>query len=488
MNAVARPPLEDAGLLKEALFCGGQWMQAASGARRAVTDPASGALIAHVPNAGAVEAQAAIDAAAAAFAGWREQTAARRATLLKAWHRLIVQHAEDLARLLTAEQGKPLAEARGEIAIGAAYVEWFAEEARRARGETIASPWPDRRIVVLRQPVGVCAAITPWNFPHAMITRKVAPALAMGCSVVLKPAEQTPLSALALAELAQRAGLPDGVFNVVTGDPRTIGATLMASPVVRKLSFTGSTAVGRLLMAQAAPTLKRLSLELGGNAPFIVFDDADLDAAVEGAIASKFRNAGQTCVCANRLFVQRGVHDEFSARLARRVAALKVGAGRDAGVEIGPLIDERALAKVAGHVDDALTLGARLLTGGQRHALGGTWFEPTVLTGVRPGMRCFDEETFGPLAPIVGFEDDDEAVALANATEYGLAGYFYSRDVGRIWKIAERLECGMVGVNTGILTTEVVPFGGVKQSGVGREGSHEGCEEYLDTKYVCLGL
>jgi len=436
---------------------------------------------------GAEDTKKAIAAAEAAWPAWRAKTGKERSAILRKWNDLILANLDDLALILTSEMGKPLAESKGEVTIGAAYVEWFAEEAKRIYGDTIPTPWPDRRIVVVKQPVGVCAAITPWNFPHSMITRKVAPGLAAGCTVILKPAEQTPYSALALAELAERAGFPKGVLNIITGDAPAIGGELCANPAVRKISFTGSTEVGRLLMKQAAPTIKKISLELGGNAPFIVFDDADVDAAVEGAIVSKYRNTGQTCVCANRLFVQDGIYDKFAAKLAEKVKAFKVGAGTDAGVVQGPLIDAAALAKVEEHVADAVAGGAKAVTGGKRHSLGGTYYEPTVLAGVTPKMRIFREETFGPVAPLFRFKTDDEVVELANHTEYGLAAYFYTRDVGRAWRVAEQLEYGMVGVNTGLVTTEVAPFGGVKQSGLGREGSKYGCDEFVEVKYICMG-
>ncbi|MBU6439993.1 MAG: NAD-dependent succinate-semialdehyde dehydrogenase [Betaproteobacteria bacterium] len=459
--------------------------------RVAVHDPATGALLAEVPRQGAADAERAIEAAAAAWDGWRRQTARQRATVLRRWFDLLLQHADDLALIMTAEQGKPLAEAKGEIAYGASFVEWFAEEAKRVYGETIPSPDPSKRLVVLRQPIGVCAAITPWNFPLAMITRKVAPALAAGCPVVIKPAEQTPLTALAAAELAQRAGMPPGVLNMLTSDAAgsvQIGKVLCASDVVRHLSFTGSTEVGRILMAQSAPTVKKLSLELGGNAPFIVFDDADVEAAVEGAMQSKYRNAGQTCVCANRLYVQRGVYEEFVGRLARRVAELKVGPGTSAGVQIGPLIDQQGLDKVRRHVDDALARGARLLTGGKvLEQGGGRYFEPTVLADADASMLCAREETFGPVAPVFAFDTEEQAIAAANATEFGLAAYFFSRDVARVTRVGEALEYGIVGVNTGLISNEVAPFGGVKQSGLGREGSHHGIDEYLELKYLCVG-
>ncbi len=479
--------LEDPGLLKQACYIDGQWIAADNGETIAVTNPAGGATIATVPYCGEAETERAVLAADNAFASWRETTAAERARILRRWFDLMVVHTDDLARIMTAEQGKPLAEARGEIAYAAAYVEWFAEEARRAYGEVIPSPQRDRQIVVTKEPVGVCAAITPWNFPSAMITRKVAPALAAGCTIVLKPAEQTPLSALALAELAARAGVPRGVFSVVTGRARSIGAVMTASPLVRKLTFTGSTEVGRLLMAQCAGTIKKLSLELGGNAPFIVFDDADIDAAVAGAMASKYRNAGQTCVCSNRFLVQDDVYDVFARKLAAAVAELAVGNGMDAGVMQGPLIDEPAIAKVESLVADALAKGARALTGGKRHALGGTWFEPTVLTGATASMAVAKEEIFGPVAPLFRFSTEDEAIAQANDTEFGLAAYFYSKDHARIWRVARKLEYGMLGINTGAISTEVAPFGGVKSSGIGREGSRHGLDEYMEFKYLALG-
>jgi succinate-semialdehyde dehydrogenase/glutarate-semialdehyde dehydrogenase len=481
--------LRDPGLLRDQAYIDGAWFSAA--ATFPVADPASGEILAQVPEIGAAETRRAIEAANAAWPAWRNQTAKQRAAILRRWFDLILANADDLALLMTREQGKPLAEARGEIAYGASFVEWFAEEGKRVYGDVIPSPAADRRLVVLKQPIGVCAAITPWNFPNAMITRKVAPALAAGCTVVVKPAEQTPLSALALAELAQRAGFPPGVFNVITGSAAAapvIGAELTGNPIVRKLSFTGSTEVGRLLMAQCAPTVKKISLELGGNAPFIVFDDADLEAAVEGAMLSKYRNAGQTCVCANRLLVQDGIYDAFAERLADKVRALKVGAGVEKGVNQGPLIDAAALAKVEALVADAVAKGARVLTGGQRHERGGTFYRPTVLADVTAGMRCAREEIFGPVAPLFRFRTEAEAVALANATEYGLAGYFFARDLGRVWRVAEALEYGIVGVNTGIISNEVAPFGGVKQSGIGREGSRYGIEDYLEIKYVCLAV
>jgi succinate-semialdehyde dehydrogenase/glutarate-semialdehyde dehydrogenase len=484
----ALPPLTDTALLRTAAYIDGQWID--SETRFGVDNPADGARIADVANCGRAEAARAIAAAERALPDWRARTAKERAAVLRKWFDLMMAAQEDLATLMTAEQGKPLAESRGEIAYGAGFVEWFAEEGKRVYGDTIPSPWRDKRLLVFREPIGVCAAITPWNFPNAMITRKVAPALAAGCTVVIKPAEQTPLSALAIAELAARAGFPAGVINVLPADEARsidVGKALCESPVVRKLSFTGSTAVGRILMAQSAPTLKKLSLELGGNAPFIVFDDADVDAAVEGAIASKYRNAGQTCVCTNRFLAHARIYEAFVSKLAARSAELKVGSGFDAGVQQGPLIDANALAKVEAHVADAVKKGARVLSGGKRHALGGTFFQPTVLADARADMQLAGEETFGPVAPVFRFESDAEALAAANGTEYGLAAYFYSRDVSRVLRAAEALEYGMIGVNTGLLSTEVAPFGGVKQSGFGREGSSHGIDEYLTLKYVCIG-
>ncbi|MBK9594730.1 MAG: NADP-dependent succinate-semialdehyde dehydrogenase [Rhodocyclales bacterium] len=482
--------LNDLALYRTQALIGGAWCDADSGAAFDVANPASGERLARVPDMGAAETRRAIEAAEAAWPAWRNRTAKERAAVLRKWFELMLAHSDDLAFLMTGEQGKPLSEAKGEVAYAASFVEWFAEEAKRVYGDTIPATQADKRLIIVRQPVGVCAAITPWNFPAAMITRKVAPALAAGCTVVVKPAEQTPLTALALAELAQRAGFPPGVFNVVTGSAASapkIGGELTGNPIVRKLSFTGSTEVGRLLMAQCAPTIKKLSLELGGNAPLIIFDDADLDAAVEGALASKYRNTGQTCVCANRLLVQDGIHDAFAARLAEAAKKMKVGAGTEAGVLQGPLIDAQALAKVEEHVADALAKGARVLTGGRRHALGGTFYEPTVIADVTPEMKCAREETFGPVAPLFRFHTEAEAIALANATEFGLAAYFFSRDVARCFRVGEALEYGMVGVNTGIMSNEVAPFGGVKQSGIGREGSKYGIEEYLEIKYLCFG-
>ncbi|AKU12556.1 succinate-semialdehyde dehydrogenase [Azoarcus sp. CIB] len=467
-------------------YIDGCWSDADSGATFAVRNPATGETIAHVPDMGAAETARAIAAANAALPAWRRTLAKERAALLRRWFALIVDAADELAAIMTAEQGKPLAEAKGEVTYAASFAEWFAEEAKRTMGDVIPTVGQDRRLLVIRQPVGVCAAITPWNFPAAMITRKVAPAFAAGCTVIVKPAEQTPLTALALMALAEKAGFPKGVFNVVTGDPVAIGGELTSSPVVRKLSFTGSTEVGRLLMGQCAPTLKKLSLELGGNAPFIVFDDADLDAAVEGAMGSKYRNAGQTCVCANRLLIQSGIYDRFAERLAEAVKALRVGPGTADGVNVGPLIDEAAVAKVERHIADAVGKGARVMTGGRRHALGGSFFEPTVLADVTPAMRVAREETFGPVAPLFRFDTEEDAIRMANDTEYGLAAYFYSRDVGRIFRVSEELEYGMVGVNTGLMSNEVSPFGGIKQSGLGREGSVYGIEEYLEIKSICV--
>jgi succinate-semialdehyde dehydrogenase/glutarate-semialdehyde dehydrogenase len=473
-------------LLREACLIDGEWVVSARSTT--ICDPASGEAIGRVPELGGPEAQLAVDAAARALPAWSARTAKDRAEILKRLHALILGHHEDLAVLITAEQGKPLSEARGEISYAAGFVEWFAEEGKRVYGETIPSPSGDKRLFVIKQPVGVVAAITPWNFPAAMVTRKIAPALAAGCTVVLKPAPQTPFTALALAFLAQQAGVPAGVFNVITGNAEAIGKVLTASPVVRKLSFTGSTGVGIRLYADCAPTVKKLSLELGGNAPFIVFDDADIPAAVQGAIASKYRNAGQTCVCANRIFVQRPVYEKFAAALVAATRALKVGNGRHAGVDVGPLINEAAVKKVEHHIADAVAKGGRIACGGARHALGGSFFEPTVLTGITVDMIVTQDETFGPVAPLIPFDNDDDAIRMANDTSVGLAGYFYARDVGRVWRAAEALETGIVGVNTGIISTEVAPFGGVKASGLGREGSRHGIEDYLETKYICLGL
>ncbi|WP_319522585.1 NADP-dependent succinate-semialdehyde dehydrogenase [uncultured Desulfosarcina sp.] len=478
--------INDTKLLRSQAWIDGQWVASRSGDTITVTNPADGSTVGSVPSLSAEETREAIAAADKAFAQWHSRTAKERATSLMKWYDLMMAHQEDLAVILTSEQGKPLAEAKGEIAYGAAFVQWFAEEAKRIYGDTIPSASSDQRILVIRQPVGVCAAVTPWNFPAAMITRKAAPALAAGCTMVVKPASQTPLTALALAELARRAEIPAGVLNVVTGSAAVIGKELTSSPTVRKLSFTGSTEVGRQLMAECAGTVKKVSLELGGNAPFIVFDDADLDKAVQGAMISKYRNSGQTCVCANRLFVQAGVYDEFSKRLVAEVENLKVGSGLEADVQQGPLIDRAAMDKVAHHIDDALSRGATLLSGGKPHALGGTFFQPTVLANVTADMSVAVDETFGPVAPLIRFEDEKDVIGMANDTPYGLAAYFYARDVGRIFRVAEALEYGMVGINTGLISTEVAPFGGVKQSGIGREGSQYGIDEYVEMKYLCL--
>ena len=478
--------LEDPTLLKADAWVGGGWV--GGEARFAVHDPATGQKLSDVANLGAQHTVQALQAAHAAWKPWAGKTAKERGAILMKWFQLLHQHAGDLARIMTAEQGKPLAEAKGEILYGASFIEWFAEEARRVQGETVPTTDNNKRYLVIKQPVGVCAAITPWNFPVAMITRKVAPALAAGCPVVIKPAEQTPLSALAVAELARRAGMPAGVLNVVTADAKRsveVGQVLCESDLVRHLSFTGSTEVGRILMKQCAPTIKKLSLELGGNAPFIVFDDADLDGAVEGALASKYRNAGQTCVCANRFYVQEGIYDAFVAKLAQRAGSIQVGNGFEPGVNLGPLIDDAGMAKVERHVADALAKGGKVLTGGQR--LGERFFQPTVIADATPDMLCAREETFGPVAPVFRFKTEEEAVRLANDTEFGLASYFYSRDIGRIFRVGEALEYGMVGVNTGLISTAEVPFGGVKQSGLGREGGRQGMEDYLELKYLCLG-
>jgi succinate-semialdehyde dehydrogenase / glutarate-semialdehyde dehydrogenase len=477
--------LTDPKLFKTDALIGGEWVGA--GSRFAVNDPATGMKLADVANLGPTQAQAALEAANKAWPAWRTKTAKERGAILMKWFHLLHQHADDLARIMTAEQGKPLAEAKGEVGYGASFLEWFAEEGRRVYGETIPTTDNNKRYLVIKQAMGVCAAITPWNFPIAMITRKVAPALAAGCTVVIKPAEQTPLSALAVAELAQRAGMPPGVLNVLTADADNsvaIGKVLCSSDIVRHLSFTGSTEVGRILAAQCAPTIKKLSLELGGNAPFIVFDDADIDSAIEGAMISKYRNAGQTCVCANRLYVQEGVYDAFVEKLALRTKTIKVGNGFETGINQGPMIDDQAVAKVERHVADAVAKGAKVLAGGKRQ--GARFFEPTVLSGATSDMLCAREETFGPVAPVFKFKTEAEVVALANATEFGLASYFYSRDIGRIFRVGEALEYGMVGVNTGLISTAEVPFGGVKQSGLGREGAHQGIDDYVEIKYLCI--
>ena len=479
--------LRDMSLFRQQAFVGGKWEDAGSGQTKTVVNPANGRVIGTVPNLGGAETRRAIEAANKALPEWRARSAKERAQILRKWFDLMMANQEDLAVLMTVEQGKPLVESRGEIAYAAAFIEWFGEEAKRAYGDVIPGHARDKRIVVLKQPIGVTAAITPWNFPAAMIARKVGPALAAGCTMVVKPSELTPYSALAMCVLAERAGVPAGVLSVVTGDSKPIGAELTGNPIVRKLSFTGSTAVGKLLMAQCAGTVKKVSMELGGNAPFIVFDDADLEAAVAGAIASKYRNAGQTCVCANRLFVQSGIYDRFATRLAEVVGAMKVGNGLDADTKIGPLIEEKAVAKVEEHVKDALAKGGKVILGGKRGDGDGHFYLPTVITGVKADMLALHEETFGPVAPLMKFETEEEAIRLANDTEFGLAGYFYSRDIARVWRVAEALETGIVGINEGLISTEVAPFGGVKESGIGREGSKYGIEEYMEIKYLCFG-
>ena len=479
--------LKDARLFREACYVDGKWIQAGSGQTINVDNPATKEIIGKVPKLGGAETRGAIDAARRAFPAWSKKTAKERATVLRRWFDLMMANQEDLARLMTLEQGKPLAESRGEVAYAAAFLEWFGEEAKRIYGDTIPPHQVDKRIVVIKQPIGVVACITPWNFPLAMITRKAGPAIASGCTVVLKPASQTPFSALALAELAERAGVPNGVLNIITGSATEIGAELTSNPIVRKLSFTGSTEIGKILMAQCAGTVKKLSLELGGNAPFIVFEDADLDAAVEGAIASKYRNTGQTCVCTNRLLVQEKVYDAFAQKLAVAVNKLKPAPGLEAGATQGPLIDDAAVEKVESHIRDARAKGAKILVGGKRHSLGGRFFEPTILTEVTTQMAVAREETFGPVAPLFRFKTEPEAVALANDTEFGLAAYFYGRDIARVWRVAEALEYGIVGINTGLISTEVAPFGGVKESGLGREGSKYGMEEFVEIKYLCFG-
>src|SRR4051812_30382444 len=488
--ASTTPPriaLTDSKLFREACYSDGGWVTATSNGSIEVDNPATGEVIGTVPRFGRAETRVAIDAAARAFPAWSRKTAKERAAVMRRWFDLMLAHQEDLARLMTLEQGKPAAESRGEVVYAASFLEWFGEEAKRIYGDTIPAPQADKRIIVIKQPVGVVACITPWNFPLAMITRKAGPAIAAGCTVVLKPASQTPFSALALAELAERAGLPKGVLNVITGTAKEIGGELTSNPTVRKLSFTGSTEIGKLLMAQCAGTVKKISLELGGNAPFIVFDDADLDAAVDGAIASKYRNTGQTCVCANRLLVQDTVYDAFAKKLAAAVDKLNPAQGTDASATQGPLIDDKAVEKVESHIADATAKGAKVLTGGQRHALGGRFFQPTILIDVTPAMAVAREETFGPVAPLFRFTTEAEAIALANDTEFGLAAYFYGRDIGRVWRVAGALEYGIVGINTGIISTEVAPFGGVKESGLGREGSKYGLEEFLEIKYLCMG-
>jgi succinate-semialdehyde dehydrogenase/glutarate-semialdehyde dehydrogenase len=486
-SATTGVTLTDPKLFRQSCYVDGAWVNARGGATINVDNPATGEIVGTVPKFGAAETRDAIESANRAFLEWRKKTAKERAAVLRRWFDLMLANQEDLARLMTTEQGKPLTESRGEVAYAGAFLEWFAEEAKRVYGDTIPGHQPDKRIIVIKQPIGVAACITPWNFPLAMITRKVGPAIAAGCTVVVKPASQTPFSALALAELAERAGLPKGVFNVVTGSAGEIGGELTANPLVKKLSFTGSTEVGKKLMAQCATTVKKLSLELGGNAPFIVFDDADLDAAVEGAIASKYRNTGQTCVCVNRIYVQDGVYDAFAAKLAESVKKLNPAPGLEAGATQGPLIDDKAVAKVEEHIQDALSKGARVVVGGHRHSRGGRFFEPTVLADVAPTALMAREETFGPVAPLFRFKTEEEALARANDTEFGLAAYFYGRDIGRVWRVAEGLESGMVGINTGLISTEVAPFGGVKESGLGREGSKYGIEEFLEVKYLCLG-
>ena len=481
-----RQRLKDPGLFRAVAHVGGEWIGATPHGTYTLRNPADNTVLAELPRFKEAETGNAVEVAHTAFLSWRKTTARHRSDVLRRWYELMIRHRDDLATLITLEEGKPLAEAKVEIDYAASFVQWFSEEAKRVRGDVIPAPKDTQRIVVLKEPIGVCAAITPWNFPAAMITRKAGPALAAGCSMVVKPASQTPLTALALAELAQRAGVPPGVFNVVTGnDTRAIGHTLTSHPIVRKITFTGSTEVGRLLLAQAAATVKKCSMELGGNAPFIVFDDADLDAAADGVVAAKFRNTGQACISANRVLVQAGVYDAFAAKLVERVARLRVGNGLEADVQLGPLIDDAAVAKVEEHIADALAHGATVLHGGKRHVLGGRFFEPTIIAGARPAMAVAREETFGPLAPLFRFEHDEEAFALANATEFGLAAYLYSRDAARIWRASSAIESGMIGINCGLISNEVAPFGGVKQSGLGREGSHHGIEEFLEIKYLC---
>ena len=492
MNAPADPKqfrmqLKDASLFREQALIDGEWVDADGRGTIPVTNPATGGVIGAVPKMGAAETRRAIEAADRALPAWRTKTGKERAAILRKWFDLMMANQDDLALIMTTEQGKPLPEAKGEIAYAASFIEWFAEEAKRVYGDVVPPHQSDKRIVVIKQPIGVCGAITPWNFPAAMITRKAGPALAAGCTMVVKPATQTPYSAFAMAELAHRAGVPRGVLSVLTGSATEIGGELTSNPTVRKITFTGSTEIGRILMRQSAETVKKVSLELGGNAPFLVFDDADLDAAVEGAMMSKYRNAGQTCVCANRILVQDKVYDAFAGKLAAKVKSLKVGPGTEAGVNIGPLIDEKAVAKVVEHIQDAVAKGAKVIVGGKKHTLGGLFFEPTLLTGVNTSMKVTKEETFGPVAPLFRFQTEQEGIAMANDTEFGLASYFFARDIGRIWRVGEGLESGIVGINTGIISTEVAPFGGVKQSGLGREGSKYGIDDFLSIKYMCIG-
>jgi succinate-semialdehyde dehydrogenase / glutarate-semialdehyde dehydrogenase len=481
------PKLKDMKLFRQQGYIDGKWVDADGGASIAVNNPATGAILGTVPRMGASETRRAIEAANKAWPAWRSKTAKERASILRKWFELMIANTEDLAVLMTSEQGKPLAESKGEVAYAASFIEWFAEEGKRIYGDVIPQQQNDKRIVVIKEPIGVVAAITPWNFPAAMITRKSGPALAAGCTFVCKPATQTPYSALAMAELAERAGIPKGVFNIVTGSASDIGGEMTSNPIVRKLTFTGSTEIGKKLMVQCAGTVKKMGLELGGNAPFIVFDDADIDQAVEGAIMSKYRNTGQTCVCANRLLVQDGVYDKFVDKLVGAVGKLKVGNGLEPGMTQGPLIDMKAVEKVEEHIADAVKKGAKVVAGGKRHALGGTFFEPTVLANVNPQMAVAREETFGPLAPVFRFKEEKDAIQLANDTEFGLAAYFYSRDIGRIWRVAESVEYGIVGINTGIISTEVAPFGGMKESGLGREGSKYGIDDFVEIKYLCMG-
>ncbi len=479
--------LKDPSLFRQQCYVDGAWVDADDGGTIEVDNPADNSVVGTIPKMGAAETRRAIEAANDAYPDWRARTGKERAAILRKWYELVMENQEDLAVLMTTEQGKPLAESMGEIVYGASFIEWFAEEAKRIYGDTIPPHQHDKRIVVIKEPVGVVASITPWNFPNAMITRKCAPALAAGCTVVAKPATQTPYSAFALAELAERAGIPKGVLNIVSGASSEIGGEMTSNPIVRKLSFTGSTEIGKLLMEQCAGTVKKMSMELGGNAPFIVFDDADIDSAIVGAMQSKYRNAGQTCVCANRIFAQDGIYDRFTGKLAEASAALKVGNGLEEGISTGPLIDIKAVEKVESHIQDAVAKGARVVVGGGRHSNGGNFFEPTVLADVTPEMIVSKEETFGPLAPVYRFETDEDVVKMANDTEFGLAAYFYTRDVGRVWKVAEQLEYGIVGINSGIISTEIAPFGGMKESGIGREGSKYGIDEFVEVKYLCMG-